>query len=43
MDVACDVVMEYLRQPSFLQAHFTLQQLKQDGKLLTILNEALKV
>ena len=35
--------MEYLRQPSFIQAHFTLQELKKDEKLLLILNEALKV
>ena len=43
MDVVCDVLMEYLRQPSFIQAHFTLQELKKDEKLLLILNEALKV
>ena len=35
--------MEYLRQPSFCQASFTLQQLKKDEKLLSLLNKALKV
>lgn len=34
---------EYLKQPSLLQARFTLQELKKDEKLLSILNEALKV
>jgi len=39
----CDIVVEYLKQPSVPQTHFTLQTLRNDEKLLPILNEALKV